>query len=167
MKIICKFVLAGFLLASGAVWADGVRVAYVDIQKVMEQSAPAQHMTNDLQGKFGPRDAALTSAKQKLEAMQADLEKSSLTMSPAQHKAKEQEFQKLAQEYEAQAHQFSDDLNQARTSAEHDVAVQVQLVVKQIAEKQHFDLVVQNAIYATKDAEITDQVIQALADPKP
>jgi outer membrane protein len=36
-------------------------------------------------------------------------------------------------------------------------------VIKQIAEQQHYDLVVQEAVYVSPRINITDQVLKALA----
>ena len=36
-------------------------------------------------------------------------------------------------------------------------------VIKQIAEQQHYDLIVQEAVYVSPRIDITDQVLKALA----
>jgi outer membrane protein len=40
-------------------------------------------------------------------------------------------------------------------------------VIKQIAEQQHYDLIVQEAVYVSPRIDITDQVLKALAASSP
>jgi outer membrane protein len=66
-------------------------------------------------------------------------------------------FQRLQRE-------LREDLNQRRNEALAGVQESATRVINQIAEQERFDLILQEAVFASGKIDITDKVIKALAD---
>ena len=61
-------------------------------------------------------------------------------------------------------HELREDLNQRRNEALAGVQESATRVINQIAEQERFDLILQEAVFASGKIDITDKVIKALAD---
>ena len=101
-----------------------------------------------------------------LQAMQSDLEKNSLTMGDKGRRDKEREFADMSRDFQRRQREFREDLNQRRNEELAAVIDQANKAVKQIAEKEKYDVILQEAVYASPSIDITDKVIKALGEGK-
>ena len=102
-------------------------------------------------------------AKQ-LQTSQEAMEKNALTMSEADKRNKEREFNDLTREFQRKQREFREDLNQRRNEELASVLERANKAIKQIAEAEKYDVILQEAVYANPRIDITDKVIKALAD---
>ena len=80
---------------------------------------------------------------------------------------KEREFQTQMQRLDQMGRAFVDDLERRKAEERRKYFVDVTAIVNKIAEAQKLDLVVQEAVFAGKSVDITEQVIKALGGPAP
>jgi outer membrane protein len=99
--------------------------------------------------------------------MQEDLDKNSVTMGETQRRNKEREFGDLNRDFQRRQREFREDLNQRRNEELAQVVEHANRVIKQIAEQEKFDLVVQDVVYFSPRIDITDKVIKSLDASKP
>ena len=99
--------------------------------------------------------------------MQEDLDKNSVTMSDTQRRNKEREFGDLNRDFQRKQREFREDLNQRRNEELAQVVEQANRVIRQIAEQEKFDIIFQDAVFASPRIDITDKVIRALDSGKP
>jgi outer membrane protein len=83
--------------------------------------------------------------------------------SAADRAAKQRDLSQLDQDFQRKQREFREDLNQRRNEELAGVLDRANKVIKQIAEQQHYDLIVQEAVYVSPRIDITDQVLKALA----
>jgi hypothetical protein len=57
--------------------------------------------------------------------------------------------------------EFTEDLNARRNSSLQDVANKFNLLINKFSKKKRYKLVIQEAVYVSKDLDITDELIQA------
>jgi outer membrane protein len=98
--------------------------------------------------------------------MQEALEKNSVTMADGEHRTKEREFNDLTREFQRKQREFREDLNQRRNEELAGVLDRANKTIKQIAEAEKFDIIFQEAVYASPRIDITDKVIKALSEQK-
>ena len=96
--------------------------------------------------------------------MQSNLEKNSLTMPEAERRKKERDFGDLSRDFQRRQREFREDLNQRRNEELATVLDRANKVVKKIAEAEKYDIIFQEAVYASPSIDITDKVIKALAE---
>jgi outer membrane protein len=88
-------------------------------------------------------------------------------MSESQRRAKEREFGELNREFQRKQREFREDLNQRRNEELSGILERANRVVRQIAEAEKFDIIFQEAVFASPRIDITDKVIRALDDALP
>jgi outer membrane protein len=86
---------------------------------------------------------------------------------PREREVKEREFQTQAQRLEQQGRAFIDDVERRKAEERRKYFLEVTAIVNKLAEAQKLDLVLQEAVYAAKAVDITEQVIKALGGPAP
>ncbi|MCB1939004.1 MAG: OmpH family outer membrane protein [Rhodocyclaceae bacterium] len=152
-------------LAAPAAMAEA-RLGFVNSDRVMRESAPAVMAQKRLEKEFAKRDGELQQMAKELQAMQSDLEKNSLTMGDKGRRDKEREFADMSRDFQRRQREFREDLNQRRNEELAAVIDQANKAVKQIAEKEKYDVILQEAVYASPSIDITDKVIKALGEGK-
>jgi outer membrane protein len=104
-------------------------------------------------------------AKQ-LQSLQENLEKNGLTMAESERRTKEREFGELNRDFQRKQREFREDLNLRQNEEMAAIYERVNRIIKQMAEADKFDLILQEAVYFSPRIDITDRVIKALSDPK-
>jgi outer membrane protein len=144
--------------------AQEVRVGYIDGPRIENDTKRASDVAESLRREFAPREQEVRSAETRIKALQAQLPG---IKDPRERETKEREFQLQAQRYEQQARAFVDDLERRKAEERRRYYQEVTQIVNQLATSQKFDLVVQDAVFASKALDITEQVIKALGGPAP
>ena len=167
MKVTTLTVLAAALLsvAAPAALAES-RLGFVNSDRVMREAAPAVRAQQRLEKEFEKRDKELQRLGKELQALQEDLERNGVTMAEADRRNKERSFNDLNRDFQRKQREFREDLNQRRNEELASVLDRANRAVKQIAEAEKYDVILQEAVYASPRIDITDKVIKALADGK-
>ena len=143
------------------------KFGFVNTERILRDAAPAQRAQKKIEAEFQKRDQELARLADQLKRMQDDLEKNSVTMSDTQRRTKEREFSELNRDFQRKQREFREDLNQRRNEELAQVVEQANRVIRQIAEQEKFDIIFQDAVFASPRIDITDKVIKALDQGKP
>lgn len=159
-------VVSVMLMAFASAALAEAKIGFVNSDKVMREAAPAVRAQKRLEKEFEKRDQDMQRTAKDLQAMQENLEKNGVTMAESDRKAKEREFNDMNRDFQRRQREFREDLNQRRNEELASVLDKANKAVKQIAEAEKFDIIFQEAVYASPRIDITDRVIKALADSK-
>lgn len=164
-RVACAFALAMTLGVgvAGVAHAQEARIAAVNSDRILRESAAAKAAQVKLEAEFAKRDKDLADMAQKLKSMSDSLDKSGASMSAADRAQKQRDLSQLDTDFQRKQREFREDLNQRRNEELAAVLDRANKVIKQIAEQQHYDLIVQEAVYVSPRIDITDQVLKALA----
>jgi outer membrane protein len=154
------------LAAFGAVQAAELKVGYVDTQRIFRDAPLAQKAGKKLEGEFSKRDQELQRMAKQLQGMQEALEKNAVTMSENERRNKEKEFGDLSREFQRRQREFREDLNLRQNEENAAVIEKANRAIKQIAESDKFDLILQDVVWVSPRLDITERVIKALSDGK-
>lgn len=105
--------------------------------------------------------------RQQLKSLQEDIEKNGMTMPESERKSKEKEFTDLSREYQRKQRELNEDINSRRNEELQSVVERTNKAIRAIADKEGYDLIVQEAVYANPRIDITDRVIKALSESAP
>jgi outer membrane protein len=86
-----------------------------------------------------------------------------MTMSESDRRTREQELTRLSVEFQRMQREYREDLNLRRNQELATLLERANRVIRQIAEAEKFDLIVQEAVYRNPRIDITDRVLKALA----
>lgn len=158
---------AAWLLAFAAPVIAQSKIGFVNTERILRDSAPAQRAQKKLEAEFAKRSQDLQKSEDQLKRMQEAMDKNAMTMSDVQRREKEREFADLSRDVQRRKREFNEDLNQRKNEELANVIDQANRVIRQIAERENYDVILQDAVYASPRIDITDKVIQALAAAKP
>lgn len=163
LKKLAVLAFAGVL--SLPAWAD-TKIGFVNTEKIFRDAAPAVRAQKKIEKEFEKRDQEMQRLAKQLQAAQESLEKNAVTMSETEKRNKEREFNDLNRDFQRKQREFREDLNQRRNEELAAVLERANKAIKAIAEAEKYDVILQEAVYASPKLDITDKVIKALADGK-
>lgn len=160
LLVVCAW---GFLL-SGVASATEVKIGFVDMQRLFDQAPIAVKANKKLTAEFAKRELELQKLGKQIKAQQDTLEKGGATMSETDRRNRERELSDASREFQRKQREFREDLDVRRNEAMAVVIERANKALKQIAESEKYDLIVQDAVYFSPRIDITDKIIKALAD---
>ena len=160
--------LAALALCCGmaAVEAAELKIGFIDAERINRESAPAERASKQLEKEFAPRAQELQRREAQIKTLQSQLEKEAVTMNESDRRAKEQELARLSLDFQRMQREYREDLNLRRNQELASLFERANRVIKQIAEAEKYDLILQEAVYRNPRIDITDKVLKALADTK-
>jgi outer membrane protein len=151
---------------STTVFGADLKVGFIDAERINRESVPAERATKKLEKEFAPREQELRKMEQQMKGLQGQLEKDGLTMSETERRTKEQELGRQTREFQRLQREFREDLNLRRNEELAALFERANKVIKQIAESEKYDLIIQEAVYRSPRIDITEKVLKALASDK-
>jgi outer membrane protein len=157
---------AGAMLAFAtfAAQAAELKIGFVNTERVFREAAPAKRAQAKLEKEFAARNAELAKLEKQGRDLQTDLEKENVTLPEAARREKERTLADISRNFQRVQREIREDLNLRRNEELAIVQERATRVINQIAEQEKFDLIVQEAVFASSRIDITDKVIKALAD---
>ncbi|MBE0625043.1 MAG: OmpH family outer membrane protein [Burkholderiales bacterium] len=150
-------------MCSSAAAAE-VKVGFVNTERVFRDAAPAVRAQKKIEQEFAKRDKEMQSMAEQIRKLQENLEKNAVTMSETERRTKEREFGELNKDFQRKQREFREDLNQRRNDELAAVLERANRAIKAIAESEKYDIIFQEAVYASPRIDLTDKVIKALED---
>jgi outer membrane protein len=146
--------------------AADLKIGFVDVERIHRESAPAERASKQLEKEFAPRAQELQRRESQIKTLQSQTEKDAVTMSETERRAREQELSRMGVEYQRMQREYREDLNMRRNQEIAALLERANRVIKQIADAEKFDLILQDAVYRNPRLDITDKVLKALSESK-
>ena len=166
MKVSTLSLVGAALIGLSQAAVADTKIGFVNSDRVMREAAPAVRAQQRLEKEFEKRDQELQRMARDLKAMQDELERDGATMNENDRRNKERALNDLNRDFQRKQREFREDLNQRRNEELASVLDKANRSVKDIAEKENFDIIFQEAVYANPRIDITDKVIKTLSDAK-
>jgi outer membrane protein len=158
--LLTPVVLAGF---TSPALAD-FKIGFVNGQRVVNESPQAKRAKQKLEKEFEKRDQELQQLSKRLQTLQESLEKNSVTMGESERRNKEREFNDLNRDFQRKQREFREDLNLRQNEEMAAIFERANKVIKQMAEAEKYDLIVQEAVYFSPRIDLTEKVVKALSN---
>lgn len=158
--------LIGLLLAMAAqmTFAAELKIGFVNTERIFRESAPAIRASKKLEKEFAARDQEIQKMAKQFRDMQAHFEKENATMSDSDRRAKERDLANLNRDLQRAQREFREDLNVRQNEERAAFQDRVNKAISDLAEREKFDLILQEAVFVSNRIDITDKVLRALAD---
>lgn len=166
MKTMINGVALAVLLSAGAAVAGEFKVGVVDTERILRESIPALDAEKRITKEFSGRDLEIKALIKQAKDLQALLEKEGVTLSDVDQRNKERELTTMNSDVQRLQREFREDLNLRKNEELAIVLDRANKTIQAIAETEKFDLILQEAVYRNPKIDITDKVIQHLADDK-
>jgi outer membrane protein len=160
-KILVAAALSAWVLGAGAA---EIKVGFVNTERVFREAAPAKRAQQKLEREFASRNAEVAKVEKQGRDLQTELERENVTIPEPQRREKERQLADISRNFQRMQREIREDLNLRRNEELASVQERATRVINQIAEQEKFDLILQEAVFASGKIDITDKVIRALAD---
>ncbi len=148
--------------ASWAASAQDSKIGYVNTTRITAESGPAKAAQTKLEQEFSKRQKELSDQQASLKALSEKFERDAPTLSETQRTTRQKEFQELGRDFQRKQREFQEDLNGRRNEELQQVLDKATKAVKQVAEAEKYDLVIQEVVYTNNKHDITDKVLKIL-----
>jgi outer membrane protein len=159
--------LSAALLLSAMAFASQVqaqefRVGFVNTDRIFKEAASAKAAQSKLEQEFSKREKELVDLGATIKSLADKLERDAPTLSEAQRNTRQKQLIEQDRDFQRKRREFQEDLNSRKNEELQLVLERANKVVKQVAESEKYDLVLQDAVYINPKHDITDKVIKAL-----
>lgn len=162
---------AGALLIPAMAWLaapawaqaqETFRIGFVNPDRVLREAQPAKTAQAKLEAEFLKREKDLTAQGDALKAASEKFEREAATLPESQRAARQRTLIEQDRDFQRRRREFQEDLNARKNEELQQVYDRANRVVKQVAEAEKYDAILQEAIYINPKHDITDKVIKAL-----
>jgi len=156
--------IASLLLPFGAALAD-IKVAVVNVPRLLEEAPQAKTAMKALQDEFAPRQRDIMKQQQDLKAKEDKLNRDGAVMAEAERRNAEKDLREGQRDLQ---HEYVEDLNLRRNEELGKLQRSLLQEVQGFAKSGNYDLVVGDGVLYAKEAlDITAQVLTALQQHAP
>lgn len=161
-----KKLLMALVLVLSTPWAMATesKIGFVNTERIFRESAPAVRASKKLEKEFAAREQEIQKLAKQFRDLQAHLEKETVTMSDGDRRNKERDLANLNRDLQRSQREFREDLNVRQNEERAAFQDRVNKAIGDLAEREKFDLVLQDVVYFSPRIDITDKVLRALAD---
>ncbi|HCY14569.1 MAG: hypothetical protein A2Z93_12850 [Curvibacter sp. GWA2_64_110] len=159
------FVL-GFLAFAFPAQAQEFRLGYVNLDRIIREAVPAKNAQAKLEQEFSRREKELQELGVSIKSAAEKLEREAPTLSEGQRTSRQKQLVEQDRDFQRKRREFQEDLNARRNEELQQVFERANRVVKQLADAEKYDLILQEAVYVNPKHDITDKVIKALNTAK-
>jgi outer membrane protein len=158
--------LLGTTTLAAAARAQPMKLAYVDVQRAIQETEEGKTARNRLKSEFDQRRAQVDKKSVDLEKMQQEYEKQAPVLSEEAKRKKQEEFQKALLDARKSAGDLQEDMNRQEQQAMGNILQRLQQVVAEIAERESLSFVMDKGtlLFAPAAADITNEVVRRYND---
>jgi outer membrane protein len=154
--------LAMGMLAQGHAQAQEFRIGFVNTDRIFREAAAAKAAQTKLEQEFAKREKELGDLANTLKAASDKFEKEAPTLAESQRGTRQRALVDQDRDFQRKRREFQEDLNARKNEELQGVLERANKVVKQVAEAEKYDVILQEAVYINPKHDITDKVLKAL-----
>ena len=155
-------VLLGALAFGAQAQAEDFRVGFVNTDRIFREASTAKAAQAKLEQEFSRREKDLNDMGAALKAASERFDREAPTLSESQRAQRQKQLIDQDREFQRKRREFQEDLNARKNEELQQVLDRANRVVRQVAEQEKYDLILQEAVYINPKHDITDKVIKAL-----
>ena len=142
--------------------AQDFRIGFVNTDRILKEANTAKAAQAKLEQEFAKRERDLVDTGNSLKAAADKLERDAPTLSESQRNARQKQLVDQDRDFQRRRREFQEDLNARKNEELQQVVDRANRAVKQIAESDGYDMIVQEAVYVNPKHDITDKVLRAI-----
>jgi len=162
LGVVVGMILLGWF---ASVWAADLKVAYVDIQKAVNDSNAGKEAKKVITKELEKFQSIVAQKQKELQTLKESLDKQALMMTPDARASKEKEYQNKLREFQRWGEDTQNEVNQKRMEIERNISAALIKVIQKIGTDEGYTVILEKneniVLYASKSIDITDRVIKA------
>ena len=162
LGVVVGMILLGWF---GSVLAAELKVAYVDIQRAVNESNAGKEAKKAITKEVEKFQHIAVDKQKELQTLKESLDKQALMLTPDARGNKEKEYQNKLREFQRWGEDTQNEVNQKRMEIERNISAALIKVIQKIGADEGYTVILEKnesiVLYATKSIDITDRVIKA------
>ncbi|MDR2851530.1 MAG: OmpH family outer membrane protein [Burkholderiaceae bacterium] len=150
------------LIPPVAALSDSIRIAFVNPDRVLREALPAKNAQAKLEAEFSKRESDLKAEGAALKAASDRFERDALTFSDGQRQQRQRELIDQDSKFQRKRADLQEDFNARKNDELQQLLDRTNRAIKQVAEQEGYDAVLQEALYFNPKYDITNKVIKML-----
>jgi outer membrane protein len=152
------------LLTGMTAWAQAqeFRIGFVNTDRIFREANTAKQAQSKLEQEFSKREKELVDMGNNLKSASEKLERDAPTLSETQRAQRQRAIAEQDRDFQRKRREFQEDLNSRKNEELQQVLERANKVVRQIAEAEKYDLILQDAVYVNPKHDITEKVIRTI-----
>jgi outer membrane protein len=146
--------------------AQDFRIGFISTDRIFREANTAKAAQTKLEQEFSRREKELMDLGNTLKTNSEKLEREAPTLSETQRVARQRQLSEQDRDFQRKRREFQEDLNARKNEEFQLVLERANRVVRQVAEAEKYDLVLQEAVYINPKHDITEKVIKAINGTK-
>jgi outer membrane protein len=142
--------------------ADEIRIGFINTDRIFKEANTAKQAQAKLEQEFSKRDKELNESGGALKAAVEKFEREAPTLSESQRLSRQKQLGEQDREFQRKRREFQEELNARKNEEFQQVLERANRVIKQVAETEKYDLVLQEAVYISPKHDITDKVLKVI-----
>ena len=142
--------------------AQEFRIGFVNTDRIFREATVAKAAQVKLEQEFAKREKDLTDMGNSLKSGTDKFEREAPTLPESQRTSRQKQLIELDRDFQRKRREFQEDLNARKNEELQQVLERANRVVKQVAEAEKYDVVLQEAVYMNPKHDITEKVLKAL-----
>jgi outer membrane protein len=156
-------VFFGVLILAGPVAAEGLKIGFVNVGRLINESPQATQAMEALQEEFAPRQREIVALQNEFQEKQAQIERDLEVMGPEERRNAERDMRREERELARSQQEFTEDINLRRNEALGKLQRELLKQVQVFSGQEGYDLVVSDGVlYASQSIDVTEQVLAGL-----
>lgn len=138
------------------------KIAWLSTERIYNESRMARAAGDRLAEEFRSRERAVQDLAARLKGAAEKLEKELPSLAEPERIKRQREYFELDKEFQRRQREFREDLNQRTNEERAMISDRATQIIKQLAATEGYDIVLQDAVWASPRIDITDKVLAAL-----
>ena len=149
-----------------SVQAEDFRIGFINTDRIFKEANTAKQAQAKLEQEFSKREKDLNDAGGALKNAIEKFEREAPTLSETQRVNRQKQLGEQDRDFQRKRREFQEELNARKNEEFQQVLERANRVIKQVAESEKYDLVIQEAVYISPKHDITDKVLKAINGTK-
>jgi len=160
-SLVLALVCAGAMAQASAQSSPG-RIGFVYTERLMTESKLAKAADAKLQSEFSKRQKQLDDAVQKYKVSREKFDDEAPKLSDVDRTKRTRELLDMEKDVQRMQREYNEDLFQRKNEERAAIAQKAYKLIEQVAEQEHLDVVLQEAIWTSPRIDITDRILKLL-----
>jgi outer membrane protein len=161
-QAVAALVAVALMASTPLARAQDLKIGVVNSDRILRDSTPARAAMQKLEGEFSKRDRDLQEVGARLKSSAERFEKDAPVMTETDRARRQRELAEMDREFQRKQREFREDFNQRRNEELQALLERTNRIIRQMAEQEKYDLIVQEAVYFNPRIDITEKVLRAL-----
>lgn len=151
----CMFVITSTVAAE-------TKIGYVSTERILRESEPAKAAEDRLEAEFSQRRKDLQEMPLKIKALAEKLDKDLPVISESDRIKRQRALYDMEQDFQRKQRLYREDVSQRMNEETAKLNERTTKIIRQIAEAEKYDAILQDGVYFSRRIDITEQVMKAL-----